>query len=113
MQTLIYPRFPTWEELYAMYLASPHWYKMRNLVLDRDGHLCQACLCREASEVHHTSYTLYNRLGRSAAFELVAICHECHAKIHPHIAKAQAERIFAIESLTSPNHDALRSKVHP
>jgi len=72
---------------------------MRSLVLQRDNHLCQACLSREATQVHHLSYRLFKEIGASAAFELVAICHRCHSKIHPHMADAQQE---VIDSLRNP-----------
>jgi 5-methylcytosine-specific restriction endonuclease McrA len=80
-----------WWTKYNEYLLSTSWAAMRQRVLERDGGLCQSCLTRSATQVHHTSYDLYNQLGKSAAFELVAICHTCHAKIHPHMAEAQAD----------------------
>jgi len=84
---------------YSAYLNSQAWHKMRSLVLQRDNHLCQACLSREATQVHHLSYRLFKEIGASAAFELVAICHRCHSKIHPHMADAQQE---VIDSLRNP-----------
>lgn len=78
-----------WWAGYNKYLRSQHWADIRKKVLERDNTLCQACLKNKATQAHHLSYGLYDRLGFSAAFELVAICHTCHSKIHPHMAQAQ------------------------
>lgn len=88
-QAAIVEQSQEWWEKYNAYLRSTQWHKMRQLVLDRDGNLCQACLTNKATHVHHVSYDLYNRLGKSAAFELVAICRLCHEQIHPHMSDAQ------------------------
>lgn len=76
---------------YNNYLRSERWHTMRQRVLDRDKHICQACLKNKATQVHHLSYELYNEVGRSAAFELVAICFYCHKEIHPDRAMAQQD----------------------
>lgn len=78
-----------WWADYNRYLRSQDWHKMRKSVLERDNNTCQACLRNKATQVHHISYALYEQLGRSAAFELVAICYACHKAIHPHLAEAQ------------------------
>lgn len=78
-----------WWSKYSEYLRSRQWHVLRNKVLERDGELCQACLTRKATQVHHLTYDLYNKLGSSAAFECVAICHLCHEKIHSDEAAAQ------------------------
>lgn len=80
-----------WWQQYNQYLRSPEWRKIRQAVLKRDNYLCQACLRNKASHVHHLSYELYNKIGRSAAFELVAICRPCHEQIHPDMSQAQDE----------------------
>jgi 5-methylcytosine-specific restriction endonuclease McrA len=78
-----------WWAAYDRYLRSEKWQVLRRLVLARDGGQCQACLRRAATQVHHLSYELYNRIGASAAFECVAICRACHRAIHPDMAGAQ------------------------
>ena len=78
-----------WWAKYNEYLQSRQWHTIRQRVLDRDAETCQACLKNKAAHVHHLTYDLYNRLGKSAAFELVAICRTCHEQIHPHMADAQ------------------------
>ncbi|HSG61647.1 MAG TPA: hypothetical protein VLA24_09460 [Pseudomonadales bacterium] len=83
-----------WWKSYSQYLQTTEWHTIRRLVLDRDSHICQACLRNKAAHVHHLSYTLYNQIGRSAAFELVAICRPCHEKIHPHMSHAQDLEIY-------------------
>lgn len=84
-----------WWIEYNRYLRSPQWHSLRKKVLERDGGICQACLSREATQVHHLFYDLYNQLGQSAAFECVAICYQCHVKIHPHMAEAQHQIVVS------------------
>lgn len=78
-----------WWKTYNEYLHTQQWHDMRKRVLERDGYICQACLKNKATQAHHLSYDIYNMIGRSAAFELVAICYQCHRTIHPHMAEAQ------------------------
>jgi hypothetical protein len=78
-----------WWAKYSAYLNSTKWQALRDLVIQRDGGVCQACLSRPAEHVHHVTYELYNLLGASAAFECVAICRRCHEKIHPRLSSAQ------------------------
>mgnify|MGYP002392504925 CR=1 FL=1 len=66
-------------EQYGAYLASPAWAERRAKVLRRDGGICQACLERRATDVHHLNY---RRFGREPAFDLVAVCRQCHDEIH-------------------------------
>lgn len=78
-----------WWRDYDRYLHSPEWRRVQQAVLQRDNHICQACLRNKATHVHHLSYELYNQVGRSAAFELVAVCRPCHEQIHPHMSEMQ------------------------
>ena len=48
-------------------------------VMLRDKNICQACLTRQATDVHHLTYKhIYNE----PLFDLVAICRPCHEKLH-------------------------------
>lgn len=73
---------PTPEEsraAYQQYLQSPQWRELRAKVMNRAGGRCEGCLAQSASEVHHTTYrNIYDEF----AFELVALCRNCHARIH-------------------------------
>jgi hypothetical protein len=40
---------------YERHLVSPEWRALRDLILWRNGRLCQGCLSRQATEVHHKS----------------------------------------------------------
>ncbi len=64
---------------YEDYLATDQWARKRRAVLERDKQLCQACLSREATEVHHLTY---DRIFEEPMFDLVAICRPCHEKLH-------------------------------
>ena len=74
-----------WWTNYNAYLNSPHWSKIRRLVLRRDNWRCQACFQpteEKTAHVHHLSYDGYNRLGISFAFECVTLCKPCHQQYH-------------------------------
>jgi 5-methylcytosine-specific restriction endonuclease McrA len=64
---------------YEEYINSPAWRFKRQLVLDRDGGICQGCRKREAQEVHHLTYV---RFGAEMLFDLISVCTDCHDKIH-------------------------------
>jgi hypothetical protein len=62
---------------YAEYLKSAHWIAFRKIILKRDRK-CRGCLGRPTS-IHHVSY---KRLGSEQPEDAVALCHDCHEKIH-------------------------------
>lgn len=66
-------------EEYNTYLKTPEWAALRAKVLERDHYLCQGCLAAKATLVHHFTYA---NVGNELCFELVALCHECHARAH-------------------------------
>ena len=65
----------TAEQSYADFLRTREWRTARALVLKRANGICEACLIREATEVHHETYD-YGRLP--PLYMLKAICKECH-----------------------------------
>lgn len=65
--------------VYHEYLTTDEWRALRNRVMERDNHLCQGCLSNRATEVHHKTY---KHCRNELAFELVALCRDCHARIH-------------------------------
>lgn len=73
------PLDEVWEE-YRDYLQSDAWRHRRTLVLERDQYLCQACLINRAEQVHHLTYA---HMGQEFLFELVAVCRDCHRRLHP------------------------------
>lgn len=64
---------------YAEYLQSPVWQSVRRRVLNRSEWTCEGCLRNPAEHVHHLTY---EHVKREFLFELVALCAECHARIH-------------------------------
>lgn len=64
---------------YGDYLLSPVWRAKRALILKRANGICEGCLQRKATQVHHTTYA---HIGEEFLFELVAICDECHTRMH-------------------------------
>jgi hypothetical protein len=57
------------------YYSSDEWMKRRELVLKRDENICQSCLNRPATQVHHLTYSHFRN---EPLFDLVAICQPCH-----------------------------------
>lgn len=68
-----------WWERYNEYLNSDEWKIRRDRVLKRDCYICQACLQRRATQVHHKTY---ENVGCEPAFDLIAICSTCHEFLH-------------------------------
>lgn len=63
---------------YEKYLNSSVWKSKRERVLRRDNYLCQACLQKDATEVHHLTY---KHVFDEPLFELTSVCKNCHEKI--------------------------------
>lgn len=61
------------------YLRSPQWQRRRSKIFQRCGHLCEGCLTNPATDVHHRTYANY---GNEFAFELLALCRDCHERLH-------------------------------
>lgn len=67
-----------WWEKYDTYLRSDSWRRKRERVLKRANRMCEACLERPASEVHHLTYA---HLFNEPCYELRAMCGPCHDTI--------------------------------
>ena len=64
-------------ETYKKYLDSPAWKMKRDDVIKRDG---DQCVCSaQATVVHHKTY---NNIGKEPLSDLVALCKECHDRVH-------------------------------
>lgn len=64
---------------YNRYLATPEWQAKRCKIMERSGGICEGCRSKKATDVHHLTY---DRFGAEMLFDLVAVCRECHNKIH-------------------------------
>ncbi len=67
--------FKQFIEEHNKYLKTDDWRKRRELVLKRDNYLCQSCLDKKATQVHHKSYRYWKN---EPLFELVSVCEDCH-----------------------------------
>lgn len=76
---MIDERSAGWRAQYAEYLASQEWWDKRELVMERAGRVCEGCRQADATEVHHLTYA---NVTREFLFELVALCHACHERLH-------------------------------
>lgn len=65
---------------YAEYLATSHWDAVRRATLDRAQHRCQ--LCNELSGPLHVHHRTYERIGREADSDVIALCARCHDRFH-------------------------------
>lgn len=66
-------------ERYDKYLRSPEWRAKRQQVFERAHGMCEGCATAKATQVHHLSYA---HVGNEFLFELVAICDQCHERLH-------------------------------
>jgi 5-methylcytosine-specific restriction endonuclease McrA len=66
-----------WDD-YNEYLKSEKWYNIRKIVLDRDKNICQSCLCKPATQVHHT-ISVFRK--NEPLFSLISVCDDCHSII--------------------------------
>ena len=64
---------------YEAYLCSPEWADRRRLVMERERGNCQGCQSRRAVDVHHRTYA---HCTDEFLFELVALCRQCHERLH-------------------------------
>ncbi|WP_353097999.1 HNH endonuclease [Empedobacter brevis] len=60
------------------YLKTEKWLEKRKMVLNRDQHICQACLTNIATQVHHKSYRFWKN---EPLFDLASVCEPCHLEI--------------------------------
>lgn len=80
-------RDATWPELYRDYLRSHEWAMLRAKVMRRAQHCCEGCGDTRPTEVHHLTY---ENVTREFLFELVALCTECHERLH--VQRGKPER---------------------
>ena len=66
---------------YNEHLNSQEWREKCRLKRERAGNVCEGCGLKPVNHVHHLTY---DNLGDELLFELVALCVECHQKLHPH-----------------------------
>ncbi len=64
---------------YEAYLQTQEWADRRALIFTRSGGVCEGCRQAAAAEVHHLTY---EHVGAEFLWELVAICRECHERVH-------------------------------
>jgi len=68
-----------WWTAYNAHLESDEWRALRHRVMQRAKGLCEGCLSADAVYVHHLTY---RHAFDEFAWELVAVCHECHQRVH-------------------------------
>jgi 5-methylcytosine-specific restriction endonuclease McrA len=68
-----------WWKAYEVHLQSPKWKALRKKVIERANGICEGCGRNKATQAHHLTY---ERVGDEMLFDLVAVCDECHSKVH-------------------------------
>jgi 5-methylcytosine-specific restriction endonuclease McrA len=64
---------------YNAYLESKEWQDKRERVLKRANGQCEGCGAKAATQAHHLTYAhVFNEF----LFELVAVCDDCHQRLH-------------------------------
>lgn len=71
-----------WFRQHNAYLRTPAWKARRAAVLKRAQGVCEGCGQADATQVHHLTYDYWQE---EFLWELVAICDDCHERIHPHL----------------------------
>lgn len=72
-------RSTEWWAWYIEYLKSPEWKAKSQQVILRAQGICEGCRNSKASSVHHLTY---KHVGDEFLFELVAVCKQCHDRLH-------------------------------
>lgn len=76
------------QRVYAEYLRSEDWQRLKRRALTRDNFRCQHCGCEvnpRTSNPHHIlpwGYETLRQHGYSMLFEVVTLCRRCHALAH-------------------------------
>jgi len=61
-------------------LDTEAYRELRQQVLERDGWRCQACGSLVGLEIHHARFR--SQQGEDTEENLIALCAQCHKKIH-------------------------------
>lgn len=64
---------------YYTYIRSVQWKAVRHEYLRRTGWKCENCHIRNSRVLHHLNY---DRLGYEQPEDLIALCSECHERMH-------------------------------
>ncbi|WP_294535198.1 hypothetical protein [uncultured Rhodoblastus sp.] len=84
---------------YKAYLNSPEWATVRQRVLKRANNICEGCLQRPATQVHHLDY---RHCCEEFLFELVAVCEPCHERLHPEGGNDVPEASSTVDYFEAP-----------
>jgi 5-methylcytosine-specific restriction endonuclease McrA len=86
-------------KVYNAYLKTKEWREKRERVLQRANGQCEGCGIRRATQVHHLTY---DHLRKEFLFELVAICDDCHKRLHDRQQEQLHQEDFEYPESTGP-----------
>ncbi len=91
---------------YYQQLRHPLWQRKRLEVFQRDGFMCQSCLCEDKPlHAHHKRYVKGRKAWEYPLEELVTLCDDCHTKEHEGIIEFQG--VVAVSGMTQGELTAL------
>lgn len=70
------------KQTYSEKLKDPRWQKLRLLVLERDGFMCQCCGDEtNPLNIHHKLYIFGREVWEYSLEELTTFCEDCHKQV--------------------------------
>lgn len=88
---------------YGDYLATDHWKRKREKVLQADDYKCRLCSSEKQLEVHHRTYL---SIGMEKPGDLLTLCSECHDVFHKH-RKAHGQKSSDYIDDLSPRQETI------
>lgn len=86
---------------YADYLRSSEWRKIKSKVRKRAHYqMCWLCDSKQNLEIHHRSYKWIGT--KDAMRGLVAVCRDCHQRIHDYAKEHSISVRLATNRLKKP-----------
>ena len=79
--SLLFPEDDVPYRTYSEYLQHPRYLTIRQIAIDRSNGSCELCERCIVTEVHHVEYPKWGTFEKNAD-KLLALCHQCHCKIH-------------------------------
>jgi hypothetical protein len=93
------------KELYAAYLETDTWKKIRGIAVRRDDNRCRVCNSARYIQVHHRKYP--SVLGTESTEDLITLCGKCHELFHKGNGKAKSPKKVKHKTRSKPLNEVL------
>ena len=91
------------------FYKNPHWIRMRESILVRDGYQCQECkiheLRRSAECVHHIFPRDQYKEYQWEPWNLISLCNKCHDEMHNHFNGELSQKGRRLLRVTAHMHN--------